>query len=170
MGAQSQSNNDVVSSSSCPLFSRRRNPDNSGGVWCYTTDPDKRWEYCAPPICEDAIASVDIGCIDEKDILGKKYKGGKRTTKSGRTFQHWCSSAPHRHHQESPDLEANFCRNPDNEPDGPWCYTTDPNKRWEYCGVPTCPEKPENPEGSEERDCSKAGAGLDYWGCVIYGI
>ncbi len=32
----------------------------------------------------------------------------------------------------------NYCRNPNNEADVPWCFTTDPNKRWEYCAVPTC--------------------------------
>ena len=43
------------------------------------------------------------------------------------------------------------------EPEGPWCYTTDPGKRWEYCGVPTCPKAttsaPENPEESGNLDC-----------------
>ena len=34
-------------------------------------------------------------------------------------------------------LEKNFCRNPDKEK-RPWCYTTDPKKRWEYCSVPKC--------------------------------
>ncbi|KAI8500550.1 hypothetical protein Bbelb_221160 [Branchiostoma belcheri] len=28
-----------------------RNPDNEDGVWCYTTDPSKRWEYCDVPRC-----------------------------------------------------------------------------------------------------------------------
>ena len=29
-----------------------RNPSgSSGGVWCYTVDPAKRWEYCAVPYC-----------------------------------------------------------------------------------------------------------------------
>ena len=28
----------------------------------------------------------------------------------------------------------NFCANPDGD-STPWCYTTDPNKRWEYCAV-----------------------------------
>ena len=32
----------------------------------------------------------------------------------------------------------NYCRNPDNSAGGPWCYTTDPNTRWEYCDVPKC--------------------------------
>ena len=34
---------------------------------------------------------------------------------------------------------ANYCRNPTSEPEPePWCYTTDKNKRWEYCGIPKC--------------------------------
>ena len=32
----------------------------------------------------------------------------------------------------------NFCRNPDREAGGPWCYTTDPDVRWEYCPVQSC--------------------------------
>lgn len=34
-------------------------------------------------------------------------------------------------------LDSNYCRNPDNER-MPWCYTTDPDVRWEYCKVPSC--------------------------------
>ena len=29
-------------------------------------------------------------------------------------------------------IEGGFCRNPDGEPTI-WCYTRDPNKRWEFC-------------------------------------
>ena len=36
---------------------------------------------------------------------------------------------------------SNYCRNPDLEPNGPWCYTTDSKKRWEHCGIPKCPAK-----------------------------
>jgi hypothetical protein len=31
----------------------------------------------------------------------------------------------------------NYCRNPDGEP-RPWCFTTDPNRRWELCDIPRC--------------------------------
>jgi len=33
---------------------------------------------------------------------------------------------------------VNYCRNPDNEPEGPWCYTTNASVRWDYCDVPGC--------------------------------
>ncbi|XP_028397378.1 uncharacterized protein LOC114521159 [Dendronephthya gigantea] len=32
----------------------------------------------------------------------------------------------------------NYCRNPKNSGQRPWCFTTDRNKRWEYCDVPKC--------------------------------
>ena len=25
-----------------------RNPDHDDTIWCYTTDPDQRWEFCDP--------------------------------------------------------------------------------------------------------------------------
>ena len=32
---------------------------------------------------------------------------------------------------------VNYCRNPNNRPGGPWCYTDD-EYRWEYCPVELC--------------------------------
>lgn len=34
-------------------------------------------------------------------------------------------------------LEVNYCRNPDGEP-RPWCFTTSPSKRWDFCSIPRC--------------------------------
>ncbi len=31
----------------------------------------------------------------------------------------------------------NYCRNPNGDL-VPWCYTTDPDKYWEYCAIPMC--------------------------------
>ena len=37
--------------------------------------------------------------------------------------------------------DHNYCRNPDNEPEGPWCYNGEGrDPRWEYCGIPHCAE------------------------------
>ena len=35
---------------------------------------------------------------------------------------------------------VNYCRNPTSKKgDLPWCYTTDPDQKWDYCDVPMCP-------------------------------
>ena len=78
--------------------------------------------------------------ICRRTVKGEEYIGNISTTKSGRTCQEWKSQTPHKHSYCS-HLEKNFCRNPDGEDNGPWCYTTDRNKRWEYCDVPFCPGK-----------------------------
>ena len=64
-------------------------------------------------------------------------------TRSGKICQHWNLQAPHKFilpFQQYPELgDHNYCRNPGSKgPDGPWCFTTDPNTRWEYCNVPKC--------------------------------
>jgi len=108
-----------------------RNPDKeSDGPWCYTTDPDQRWEYCLPACLE---------CYNKPH--GVDYRGGESVTLSGKQCQKWTEQEPHSHsftpdNYPSGDLRENFCRNPDNA-EGPWCYTTDPDKRWEYC-LHTC--------------------------------
>jgi len=72
-------------------------------------------------------------------------------TRSGRQCQAWASNTPHRPRGKAlndanyPDgsraAARNYCRNPVNDSNGPWCYTTDPNERWEYCRVPRCDGK-----------------------------
>ncbi|XP_066269591.1 uncharacterized protein [Branchiostoma lanceolatum] len=78
---------------------------------------------------------------------GRDYRGQVRVTDSGLDCQRWSAQQPHGHEntpQNYPDkaLDSNFCRNP--APSGvdlysrPWCYTTDPDKRWEFCPVSPC--------------------------------
>lgn len=46
---------------------------------------------------------------------------------------------PHRFNASNyPDLTENYCRNPDNNSEGPWCYTRDPTVEREECPIPVC--------------------------------
>ena len=39
----------------------------------------------------------------------------------------------------SKDLRSNFCRNPDNDPRGPWCFVQTRNRvRYQYCNIRSC--------------------------------
>ena len=123
-----------------------RNPDNEPmGAWCYTTNPLQRWDYCSVPSC------TEDKCWDD---LQKDYRGPLQVTESGEQCQKWTEQYPHKHSRTEANYpEAglgnhNYCRNPDDEPTGAWCYTNNPDKRWEHCGVPECPSTP------DKKDCS----------------
>ncbi|XP_045211454.2 putative macrophage stimulating 1-like protein [Mercenaria mercenaria] len=77
----------------------------------------------------------------------RDYNGTWSQTKYGRTCQRWDSQTPHDHSRNSPSgfpvdksvYDAhNYCRNPDYESGGLWCYTEDPSVRFEYCDIPKC--------------------------------
>uniref|UniRef100_A0A3P8Y9C5 receptor protein-tyrosine kinase n=1 Tax=Esox lucius TaxID=8010 RepID=A0A3P8Y9C5_ESOLU len=74
------------------------------------------------------------------------YQGPVSSTSSGIPCQRWSQKVPHLHHLSVdviPELRnaENFCRNPGGENEKPWCYTTNPNIRWEYCNVTKCEGK-----------------------------
>ncbi|XP_062292830.1 plasminogen [Scomber scombrus] len=162
-----------------------RNPDNERMPWCYTTDPNTRWEYCTVPSCGDAPRpGAPVIPTEEEDCYegdGTTYRGRTSETISGKKCQSWSASTPHTHKKTpqafpTADLRKNMCRNPDGDR-APWCYTMDPSVRWEYCNLqkcrptsevsPTRPPRPEIPstatETPPERDC-KIGNGVTYRG------
>uniref|UniRef100_A0A8C3R541 Kringle domain-containing protein n=1 Tax=Cyanoderma ruficeps TaxID=181631 RepID=A0A8C3R541_9PASS len=107
-----------------------RNPDGELRPWCFTTNPNKRWEYCNIPRCNSQ-------CLSGK---GEDYRGRIAVTESGNVCQHWNTQSPHQHVFLFPvlrGLQENYCRNPDGEKK-PWCYTTNSSIRWEYCIIPPC--------------------------------
>ncbi|XP_058414689.1 hepatocyte growth factor-like protein isoform X8 [Diceros bicornis minor] len=77
-------------------------------------------------------------CITDN---GVKYRGTVAITTGGLPCQHWSHRFPN-DHKYTPTLrnglEENFCRNPDGDPGGPWCYTTDPAVRFQSCGIKSC--------------------------------
>ena len=95
----------------------------------------------SPPLCVGEMASTtDFGIY---------YRGCRSVTRSGRTCQAWSSQKPHAHDNtayENPQhgLLSNYCRNPDGS-DTIWCYTTDPETRWEYCDALPLPFPPSSP-------------------------
>jgi hypothetical protein len=118
-----------------------RNPDGEDAAWCYTTDPNVRWELCAVPTC-DACDAADPDTCGCPQVGQADYRGTMAQTADGTPCQAWDSQFPHAHSNtpeqvENAGLESNYCRNPDGEPVA-WCYTTDPNNRWDFCDVPAC--------------------------------
>ncbi|XP_016532822.1 hepatocyte growth factor a isoform X1 [Poecilia formosa] len=116
-----------------------RNPDGADYPWCFTTDPNQRIAKCTHiPRC-DAEATPKIDCYEDN---GEMYQGALSTTRSGIPCADW---APHINSGDSHStishvgLERNYCRNPDRDKHGPWCYTS-PNNRlvWDYCKLKQC--------------------------------
>ncbi|XP_043835075.1 hepatocyte growth factor-like protein isoform X1 [Dromiciops gliroides] len=79
-------------------------------------------------------------CIVDNGI---SYRGTVATTAEGIPCQHWNHKFP-TDHKYTPNarngLEKNYCRNPDSDQQGPWCYTTNPKIRFQTCGIKTCQE------------------------------
>ncbi|XP_047194110.1 plasminogen [Hippoglossus stenolepis] len=137
-----------------------RNPEGDRAPWCYTMDPRVRWEYCnlekcavipsgAPPLKPSVTQTPSTvtqapTVTDCKIGNGGTYQGPTSITILGVTCQAWSAQSPHQHNSFTPvshptkGLEGNSCRNPDNDVNGPWCYTTDSNKKWDYCQIPDC--------------------------------
>ena len=74
---------------------------------------------------------------------GMEYRGNISVTTSGKTCQRWDRQEPHTHGYDShlpgnASIHENFCRNPLANETIPWCYTTDPNVRYELCDIPAC--------------------------------
>ncbi|CAG5927518.1 unnamed protein product [Menidia menidia] len=116
-----------------------RNPDGADYPWCFTTDPNQRIAKCTHiPRCNgEAIQKIE--CYEGN---GEMYRGTLSTTRSGIPCADWS------HHINSGDshstvsyvgLEKNYCRNPDRDKHGPWCYTSQNNRlAWDYCKLKHC--------------------------------
>jgi len=85
-------------------------------------------------------------CNENLSGKGYDYRGCQNKTKSGYLCQRWDRDTPHSRNTKSRKNykkkrygvgNHNYCRNADNS-SGPWCYTTDPKKRWEYCDTRKC--------------------------------
>ena len=96
--------------------------------------------------------TVEGEMVDPSLVCGSRlmhqsdYRGTKNVTENGRTCQNWADQVPHSHSYypddfPNTDLSGNSCRSMGKEDAvRAWCYTTDPDVRWEWCGIPFCLE------------------------------
>lgn len=83
---------------------------------------------------------ITYDCIKER---GRFYQGSLNITQEGLVCQRWDSQEPHSHSRPPnvfPEIEnaENYCRNAGGEEPMPWCYTMNPNIRWQHCNIPFC--------------------------------
>ena len=83
-------------------------------------------------------------CQDGTDLT--RYSGKVSVTNGARTCQRWSDQSPHEHpfntsdmfpYDASVDDAGNYCRNIGGD-DLPWCFTSDPKTRWQYCYEQIC--------------------------------
>ena len=73
--------------------------------------------------------------------LGDEYTGTLSRTYSNVKCESW--SGTHFGPADFPDASVqdahNYCRNPDKDAGGPWCFISDRDPDWQYCDVACCP-------------------------------
>ncbi|XP_015679609.1 prothrombin [Protobothrops mucrosquamatus] len=133
-----------------------RNPGNHPqGPWCYTRNPAVRVEECAIPVCGENRTTVPISpalpplpeqtrqreeCVSEEGLL---YTGTLSVTVSGDQCLPWASEkvrqlSARKNFLEGVPLVENYCRNPDHDEEGVWCYVDHPNMTYNYCNLNYC--------------------------------
>lgn len=94
---------------------------------------------------------------------GLEYLGDVSHTESKIRCQAWSSNVPHvimsdvtddKFPERSREKAKNYCRNPTQRSDGPWCYTMSDDLLNETCAIPLC---------SFSR-CKITGFGLEFTG------
>ena len=109
-----------------------RNPDyDELGPWCFKNGTAEEIGYCNTG--KSNCYSYTLSC--KKSHLGTEYHGNVSYTASGKR----CSAWKHRmtEYDASIAFAKNYCRNPNGDPGGPWCYTDDVGT-WESCGIEWC--------------------------------
>ncbi|XP_076102523.1 uncharacterized protein LOC143071810 isoform X1 [Mytilus galloprovincialis] len=109
-----------------------RNPDQDVEPWCFTTDPNTVFDFCDIPFCTTPAKE----CLGTDN--GILYFGTMKQTKDGIECQSWSAQTPHSHKYGYLEDQGNYCRNPDQDENGPWCFTTDPDIQWQSCDIPHC--------------------------------
>ncbi|CAG2218161.1 unnamed protein product [Mytilus edulis] len=105
---------------------------------CDTLTPGTSVDHCPVSQCgsdDQWTTGYSVSCTDEDCYTDSStYQGKVTCTVGGITCDVWTTFGAM---PAGPDKNTNYCRDPDNT-GAPWCYTTDPDVRWDYCPVPKC--------------------------------
>ncbi|XP_026988834.1 prothrombin [Tachysurus fulvidraco] len=131
-----------------------RNPDKRvGGPWCFTSDPTVRTEKCAVAKCGEKIPTpvLPVQVKEVKDRqdnclqgIGESYTGTLAVTLHGHTCLDWNlpkvkALSVGKGFKPEVILLKNYCRNPDGDMEGPWCYVKQAeNITIGYCDLVLC--------------------------------
>ncbi|KAK3236459.1 hypothetical protein CYMTET_53403 [Cymbomonas tetramitiformis] len=108
----------------------------------YPSDPPLFPPPILPPFPPSPLTCFDVAS------LGMDYYGEDAVTTNGHTCLNWTvpplTGEDFAYYIKYPELQdaANYCRNPDGDEGGPWCYTSTEGVRWEYCNIESCPSPP----------------------------
>lgn len=128
------------------------------------------------------LSNFDTGCYYKEDPAqetgggkGKSYRGLMAHTISGRSCKRWTEVGKKLSFNPIADQtdggktkwgngvgHHNYCRNPDQSQEQPWCYTMDPNPDHakEICSIPECPKQSRDFIAEAKRMSEKVAGGL----------
>lgn len=102
--------------------------------------------------------------------LGIDYHGDIGKTEGGVRCQSWSTDTPvhkvdvkytdNKFPDGSRKQAKNYCRNPNRDMKGPWCYTMDPTLSDDTCAIPLC----------SLTECKITGPGIEYAGDLKQGV
>eukprot|EP00105_Crassostrea_gigas_P043020 XP_019927168.1 PREDICTED: hepatocyte growth factor-like [Crassostrea gigas] len=101
-----------------------KDEEEEAGPWCYTLDPDIRWQTCGIPLCYDFSRNC------KKTANGVDYYGKTNVSKSGSPCNYWADTSERSQTYTFLKDQFNFCRNPFGDDKKPWCYS---GSTWDYC-------------------------------------
>ncbi|CAB1313753.1 unnamed protein product, partial [Coregonus sp. 'balchen'] len=144
-----------------------RNPDGRQRPWCFTMDAHTPWEYCNITACltpsgvicqrwdsqyphNHSYIPQDYHCKDLRENYCRNPDGRDLPwcfTSDPNVRTAFCTNIPRCGIQNTEPqdaavltvrLEGSFCRNPDRDTYGPWCYTNSTAIPWDYCSIKPC--------------------------------